>query len=189
MASQPDSMDRKRANYFRDNLNLVAGIFGSTGWRSKVEFDPGRLTESSKNSKGELLVCMPRVAIDPHLRAAEDRKLFVTELVRPGVSFDIKLRAQNLKDWEFGLLLLAMDAFNHPYFPNRLGAMTAQGYGQMKWELSEIGEMKGPTLLADFVAGRRENRQGRPNPDPKGTVERCIKSLQEMWSSIYGQAA
>ncbi|HHL33660.1 MAG TPA: hypothetical protein ENJ30_04785, partial [Desulfobulbaceae bacterium] len=72
------------------------------------------------------------VAIDPHTRTAEEKKLIHREVVPPGVSFTVTLQGALSED-EVGLLLAAMEGFNNDADPVTLGAHTADGLGRLSW--------------------------------------------------------
>lgn len=188
--ADPDIIDQKRAEYLKNNLDLVAGLFGSTHWRSKVEVDPARidLGKVRGNDVRPLLYRVPHVAIDPHLGAAEDRKLFETELVRPGVQFLVTMRAQNVKHWELGLLLLALDSFNHKSFPTRIGGHTQQGCGELHFELERIeqlGANSSSSVLDEWISSQRSGTQGARVTEVGAFKSQCIEAFAKVCHEVF----
>jgi CRISPR/Cas system CSM-associated protein Csm3 (group 7 of RAMP superfamily) len=192
--ADPDVIDQKRAEYLQSNLDLVAGLFGSTYWRSKVEVDPARIDRSKIRSDDvrPLLYRVPRVAIDPHLGAAEDRKLFETELVRPGAQFLVTMRAQNVMYWELGLLLLALDSFNHRSFPTRIGGHTQQGCGELQFDLErveQLGANTGRSVLDDWISSQRSETNDARVPKVGAFKSQCIEALAKVCREAFPMMA
>lgn len=183
------SDDQLRAEILRTELDLVSGIFGSTRWRSKVSFHNARVASShaqrshERDAQESTTAVLHRVALDPHLGAADDGRLFGVEVVLPKVAFDLELRARNLCDWELGLLLFALEAFNHELFPLRLGGGTQQGYGQLEWEASTctvLGESGPSSVLSDWMQVLRQgDRRARPTDldKPRSQFRKAWRAL------------
>jgi CRISPR/Cas system CSM-associated protein Csm3 (group 7 of RAMP superfamily) len=73
------------------------------------------------------------VAIDPTRGTALNKLLYKTEIVPPGVEFDLNLAGQNLSDIELGMVLLALQGFNSEIYPIRIGARGGRGYGRVQF--------------------------------------------------------
>lgn len=73
------------------------------------------------------------VAIDPDTGTALEKLLYQTEVVPPGVTFDLNIAGQNLSDEELGLVLLALQGFNSAIYPIRVGARGGRGYGRLQF--------------------------------------------------------
>lgn len=166
--ADPAERDEARAEQLRQNLDLLSGLFGCTWWRSKVEVDLARLANPAEAGPG-LVRRLPRVAIDHELGTVSGGKLFQVEMVRPGVTFAFGVRARNVRGWELGLLLAALDAFNHDAFPLRVGGHTQQGYGELDCRVARAvvyGQIdgQGSGYFDDWVAGQGNPRHGVHDP-------------------------
>jgi CRISPR/Cas system CSM-associated protein Csm3 (group 7 of RAMP superfamily) len=190
----PDRLDEARAQLLLERLDLVSGLFGGARWRSKVEIDParvpGRRKDASPDEIAKLLTRLPHVAIDPHLGAADAGKLFETELVRPGVEFELTIRARNVQRWELGLLFLALESLNDPVFPTRIGGHTRQGYGQVAFDLIDVqalGHDGTTNVLSAWVEAVLAGRSGRSLQEPQSFVAECHLALQSEWGRVTAQ--
>lgn len=162
--AEPSDRDLKRAELLRDQLDLLSGLFGCTWWRSKVEVDLARLSAGQEAGPG-LVSRLPRVAIDHTLGTVAEGKLFQVEMVRPGVRFDLSVRARNVLGWELGLLIAALDAFNHQAFPLRVGGHTQQGYGELECRVDRAvvyGKIDGvgKDYFDDWARGQANPKHG-----------------------------
>lgn len=189
--AEKDKGDLKEAEGLRTALDLVSGIFGMTRWRGKVEFSGGRLAKDSPEQKAQdLTATVPRVAIDAYLGAAEDSKLFNIEYVKPGAVFEVELRAHNLQDWELGLLFHALESFNHPHFPTRLGGLTQQGYGQVRWKPTETFELGADGtsggVLTEWMNAVKVEKPGSSVDvgAAKAKVDAWKKAFSERWGAL-----
>ena len=187
----PDRLDETRAQLLLERLDLISGLFGGTRWRSKVEIDParvpGRRKDTSTDEIAKLMTRLPHVAIDPHLGAADAGKLFQTELVRPGVAFELTIRARNVHRWELGLLFLALESLNDPAFPTRVGGHTRQGYGQLEFKLlgvEALGHDGSTNVLSAWVEAIIAGRTGRSIQEPHTFVDECHRALKLAWDGV-----
>lgn len=81
------------------------------------------------------------VTIDRVMRTAREQRLFHWEIVPPDVCFEVNITGNGLSDQEVALLLFALKAFNREQQPITLGRETAQGKGQMVWQLEKIQKL------------------------------------------------
>ena len=83
------------------------------------------------------------VAINRRTRTADDSKLFHQEVVPPRITFQVRITGQNLQERQIGLLLTALDAFNHEEAnaPITLGADTAGGKGRFNWQAPTVSRL------------------------------------------------
>jgi len=186
----PGFDDRTRADFLRERVDLVSGVFGTGRWRGKVEIGPGRVQDDL--TARQLLARLPRVAIDPVLGAAEDGKLFFVEVVRPGTGFHIQLRLRNVRKWEVGLVALALESLNDPDFPTRIGAHTQQGLGQVSWTASTctvVGDLDGGGDGKDIVKAYASAvlGQGGTRTEWKNLCQDAIGDLQRRLDQITAE--
>ncbi len=182
-----DIDDEKRATHLRDHLDLVSGLLGAASWQSKIRFDPARVSaEQRRWSPSGVLHRIPRVAIDHILGTAEDSKLFETEVVRPGAKFDVRIRARNVRDWELGLLLVALESFNHTSFPTRLGGSTQQGLGELRWTPARIESLMHAeeNALDAFIREVQARRRGQDTVGQVVDVNAVIHALDGVLASL-----
>ncbi len=128
------------AKFYLENLDLVSALFGFGRFKGKIEFNTAYLKNPDEWSDSKVFT-MPGVAIDRVTGTAKEKSLFTYEVVSPNVEFISELTLKNVKYWEIGIVFVAMSAFNHPYFPLRIGGLTNNGYGQMEWKLERIYQM------------------------------------------------
>lgn len=76
------------------------------------------------------------IAIDRQTRTAVHQKLFYAEYVPPGVSFEVVITGQDIKDDEVSLLIAALNGFTEKRV--RLGAGSTDGWGEFEWKLRKI---------------------------------------------------
>jgi CRISPR/Cas system CSM-associated protein Csm3 (group 7 of RAMP superfamily) len=162
--------------YLREEADLVGFLFGTTHVRGRVSFsaaEASRFSGAEIRTRDQAHRCFSihtGVSIDPDTGAAADNKLYDVELVRPGVRFDVDIRFTNVRYWELGMVLLALNTFNHPVFPLHVGGLTQHGYGRMRWAVTSVHQLgadekgKAPPL-ADWIAGT----------DPQGTPGRSLE--------------
>lgn len=82
------------------------------------------------------------VAINPATGTALDKLLYKTEIVPPGVEFQLTLTAANLSQDELGLILIALQGFNSSIYPLRVGARSGRGYGQLQFTPGPVYRLK-----------------------------------------------
>jgi CRISPR-associated RAMP protein (TIGR02581 family) len=125
--------------YYLENLDLVAGLFGHGRFHSRVDFENATLIGNSN----DCTMTMPGVTIDRTTGAAKKGHLFEVEAVKPQCKFQVAITLRNVALWEVGLVLVAMEAFNDPDFPLRLGGHEGTDYGRVTWELKSIKRFGG----------------------------------------------
>lgn len=128
------------AKFYLENLDIVSGLFGVGRFRGKIEVNTAYIKHPDQWNDSKIFT-MPGVAIDRITGTAKDKSLFAYELVAPEEEFKVEISARNVRYWELGMMLTAMNAFNHSYFPLKLGGLTNNGYGQMHWEAEKIYQM------------------------------------------------
>ncbi len=115
-------------------------LFGTPFHEGKVEvWDAACRTDQTLQAPDTLLSWKPQsltyidtsVAIDPTTGTALENLLYKTEVVPPGVEFELTLAGQNLTDFELGLVLLGLQGFNSQIYPIQVGARGGRGYGRM----------------------------------------------------------
>lgn len=130
--------DRMTA-YYLENLDLVAGLFGHGRFHSRVDFENATLIGNGS----DCTITLPGVSIDRNTGAAKKGHLFEVEAVKPQCKFRVAISLRNVALWEVGLVLVAMDAFNDPDFPLRLGGREGTDYGRVTWELESVKRFGG----------------------------------------------
>lgn len=130
----------------KEEFSRLELLFGTPFNAGKLEvWDAACITEEVQASDGmlhwnpqRLTYVDTSVAIDPATGTAKDKLLYKTEIVPPGVEFEVNLVAQNLSDEELGLTLFALQGFNSDVYPIRLGAHAGRGYGRMRFTPTRI---------------------------------------------------
>ncbi|MBI4652489.1 hypothetical protein HY745_14675 [Candidatus Desantisbacteria bacterium] len=130
-------LSNEMAKFYIENLDLIAGLFGSGRYKGKIEIDSGIILDPSDWSDKKIFI-MPGVAIDQETGTAKDKSLFTYELITQDVEFKIEFTLRNVKYWELGMIFEAMNAFNHKHFPLRLGGLTNNGYGKMSCQIEKV---------------------------------------------------
>lgn len=69
-------------------------------------------------------------SVDPETGTAPDDLAFDFEVVPPGIGFDFEVFADNLTDWQLGLLLMAFDLLNDGFLA--VGGLTSRGLGRVR---------------------------------------------------------
>jgi len=155
MATNDDyQKQNKQIDFMKNHASVLERLFGTTFAASKVDVhdaDYSNMQNNLQHSIKKLTKFHPpywdsnrmtyvtqSVAIDPASGTAADKKLYNFEVIPPGISFNVKLTGQNLHPLEMGLLLFGLKGFNDPVYPVTLGAMSARGFGQFDWELTQI---------------------------------------------------
>jgi CRISPR/Cas system CSM-associated protein Csm3 (group 7 of RAMP superfamily) len=116
-------------------------LFGTPFHEGKLEvWDAICLTESLPGpdpllnwNKDSLTYVDTSVAIDPETGTALAHLLYKTEVVPPGVDFELNVVGQNLSTIEMGLILLALQGFNSAIYPIQIGARGGRGYGRVQF--------------------------------------------------------
>lgn len=76
------------------------------------------------------------VVIDRDNRTARDKGKYDFEIVSPGVSFDLEIVGDNLKDYEQGLIFTAFDLISEGF--GSIGGNVSRGTGRIQIELNKI---------------------------------------------------
>lgn len=194
---QQRAVRRVVERHLREEADLVSFLFGCTRLRSRVAIASASGAESYKDVKKvkKLYEVRSGVSIDRDTGAAAAHKVFDVELVGSGVTFTVDLRLSNVRYWELGMVLAALEVFNHPLFPIQLGGGTQHGYGQMGWKLKELYQLgsdeAGPPSLDDWLAGTDPagdpaEHLSIPRRRPEGTtsVEAFAKHCQEAFKEV-----
>ena len=86
-------------------------------------------------------------SINRHTRTTRDEHLVHTECVPPGVGFDVVISGFFDDSRQVGLLLAALEGFNHPRRPLTLGAHSTSGKGRFRWEMGRMYKMDKAAVL------------------------------------------
>jgi len=124
-------------------------LFGSPWLASRVAFQDALL--ANRESLLRLTEVRDGVGIDRDLGSAKTRIKYDFETMPPGAEFGIKIVLENAKEWEVGLLLLALEAIRKGELP--VGGKTTRGPG---WgELVDLKVQKiGKENLLDYLTGK-----------------------------------
>ena len=130
----------------RGEFSLLELLFGTPFNAGKIEvWDATCLTDDldvsdhllNWNSQS-LTYVDTSVAINPATGTALEKLLYKTEIVPPGVVFELNIVGQNLSGEELGLVLLALQGFNSSIYPIRLGARSGRGYGRVRFMPGDV---------------------------------------------------
>ena len=143
LLEQPQS---KQIESVRNDFSWLELLFGTPFNAGKIEvWDATCKTGDLENPDtllqwdGKKLIYVDTsVVIDPETGTARDQLLYKSEIVPPGVEFELNITGQNLADTEIGLILLALKGFNSEIYPIRVGARSGRGYGRMKFTLEHV---------------------------------------------------
>ncbi len=183
-------------------------LFGTPLHEGKVEvWDAACLTEgmSAPDSllrwdEKSLTYIDTSVAIEPETGTAVEHLLYQSEVVPPGVTFELNVVAQNLSEIELGMVLLALKGFNSTIYPVRVGARGGRGYGRLRFEpgpvyaLRNEGEIVGwirGTIEGLDAAGEAEDKPGAagyyalPKLDEE-EQKRLIAQVKQQFSKALG---
>lgn len=80
----------------------------------------------------------PRTSIDPRFGTADDQRLYHLEYVPEGADFHVSVELPMASRSELHLLLRALESFNDPEEPVRLGAEQAICWGRVQWKLDSV---------------------------------------------------
>lgn len=150
-----------RALAQRLQLSTVEQLFGSpapelkTSVGGKAEFYDARVIEASPMTfphapphweSGRMTGVAAAVTLDRLTKTASERRLFHEEFVPPGIGFEVKISGQDLTDDEITDLLWLLNNYNADVL--KLGAGTGNGYGAMRWELTDLQRMTKDDIAA-----------------------------------------
>jgi CRISPR/Cas system CSM-associated protein Csm3 (group 7 of RAMP superfamily) len=96
-------------------------------------------------------------AVDPRTGDAPDARAFDFEVVAPGVCFDLEIFAEELADWELGLLCLGFDLLDGGFVA--LGGLTGRGLGRVRVALRGVLDLSLGALLRAGGAAPPEARR------------------------------
>jgi len=133
-----------------DEACTACRIFGSPWLASRVSFKDAYL----ENAEDLPVVTQIRdgVGIDRDLGAARQNIKYDFEVVVPGAKFGIEILAENLEDWELGLLLSVLRFWEEGQLP--LGGKVSRGPGWGKLHDLRLERIDRTNLL-DYLAGGR----------------------------------
>ena len=128
----------------------VCRLFGSPWIASRLAFKDSPL----KNAQEMLNVTQIRdgVGIDRDRGAAKDGIKYDFEVVSPDAQFDISILAENVEQWEIGLLLAIMRPWQEGYLP--IGGKSTRGPGWGKLVDISIERVEVEGLLDYLLKGR-----------------------------------
>lgn len=155
-----DMQQDEQVQTIKDTFSRLELLFGTPFNAGKLEVWDAECKTNDVPGADKLLNWNPQrltyvdtsVAIDPATGTAKDKLLYKSEIVPPGVEFEINLVAQNLSNEELGLTLFALQGFNSDIYPIRVGARSGRGYGRMRFTPKEIRYL-GSDGLSDWVKG------------------------------------
>jgi len=105
------------------------------------------------------------VAIDRDKGTAADGKLYNYEVVPAGTRFELHIEAENLDEWQRGLLWLGLRALERGDVA--LGGFTSRGLGWVRLEDGDVRFFEGAQALLELMAGKEIGKEiydddGRP---------------------------
>lgn len=108
------------------------------------------------------------VAIDRHSGTAKDNLLFHRQIVPANVSFDVAVVVEGNSEL-VALLLAVLEGFNDPTSPILLGSDTGNGFGAMKWNMTEVlcFDQEEKTKWLGDGGGQRWEEFATPRPSVK----------------------
>ena len=126
-------------------------LFGSRWLASRLYFQDAMLINRDKLPR--LTEVRDGVGIDRDLGSAKPKIKFDFEVVPAGASFRIRIVAENVEEWEVGLLLLPLKAMERGELP--IGGKISRGLGWGRLENLEIRRIVKENLL-DWLRGEGE---------------------------------
>jgi CRISPR-associated RAMP protein (TIGR02581 family) len=139
--------DEELARRVQNESCLVCRVFGSPWLASKVNVRDLLVNESLWVGQFQV---RNGVAIDRDTETAFAKKLYDFEVVPAGTQFDCAIVVENASDWELGLLMLGLRAFE--LGEATIGGASSRGLGLVKIEWNSRTRVTKRNLL-DYLAG------------------------------------
>lgn len=127
------SSEKEIANYIIQKACPVCRIFGSSYMGAKLKIKDMPVESEWNNTFYRI---RDGVVIDRDSRTARDKGKYDFEIVSPGVSFDLEIVGDNLKDYEQGLIFTAFDLISEGF--GSIGGNVSRGTGRIQIELNKI---------------------------------------------------
>ena len=130
----------------------VCNLFGHPFLASRIRFlDLPIITETWDEL---MLQVRDGVAIDRESGTAKEKAKFDYETIPAGTRFKLEISAENIEDWELGLLLFALDSLSNGYA--FLGGNTSRGLGSVKIMINEYLDLSGTDLLEGKIESKKD---------------------------------
>jgi CRISPR-associated protein Csm3 len=148
-----DVPDEKREQDFSqkiwDKSCTVCRLFGSPWLASRLAFRDARLTDFSELI--QITEIRDGVGIDRDRGAAKEGLKYDFEVVSPDAQFDVSIVAENVEQWEIGLLLAVLRPWQEGYLP--IGGKSTRGPGWGKLGGLAIKRVEKQDLLNYLLKG------------------------------------
>jgi CRISPR-associated RAMP protein (TIGR02581 family) len=132
-----------------NQTDLISSLFGSPWFASK--FQVRDLTVLAENWFGQYQE-RDGVAIDRDTETAADGKLYDFQVVPAGTPFEFRAVAENVEEWELGLLMIGLHQFETQQIP--LGGGRSRGLGVVELDIKKMlwVDVEGhPEFLLDYL--------------------------------------
>ncbi len=155
-----------------DEACTACRIFGSPWMAGRVSFKDAYL----ENAEDLPVITQIRdgVGIDRDLGAARQSVKYDFEVVVSGARFEIEILAENLEDWELGLLLSVLHFWEEGYLP--LGGKVTRGPGWGRLKNLRLERIDQSNLLA-YLTGSQV---------PQESPNRYLQAFQEYVNQHLG---
>jgi CRISPR-associated RAMP protein (TIGR02581 family) len=150
------------------NLCRVCNLFGHPNFASRLRFKDLPVEKSTWHEM--MLQVRDGVAIDRETGTVSGGKKYDFEVVPPGVKFALKVTADNVEDWQLGLLFSAFQMFNDGI--TRLGGATSRGLGSVEIAVEKYLDATADELLSG--AAQEKSETG----DVDAFRQQCLAALQ-----------
>lgn len=164
--------DRRFAQKVWDASCTACRLFGSPWFASRVAFKDAPLANGSDLP----LITQVRdgVGIDRDLGAARTGVKYDFETVVPGACFRVEILAENLEEWELGLLFTLLRLWEEGGIA--IGGKTTRGTGWGRLKDIQVSQVT-PENLLDYLLERKMAPQD-PNPWVQAFRDR-VKQIEE----------
>jgi CRISPR-associated RAMP protein (TIGR02581 family) len=148
------SDDAKLTEALVGELCLICQTFGSPWMASPVRVRDLPVVEEEWFGQFDV---RDGVAIDRDKGAAADRKLYNYEVVPAGTRFELHIEAENLDEWQRGLLWLGLRALERGDVA--VGGFTSRGLGWVRLEEARVIFIEGAQDMLAMMTGTEAGRR------------------------------
>ena len=159
----------------------VCRIFGGAYMGSKLKIKDLRVKQEEWHEA--FLRIRDGIVIDRESRTTKNKGKYDFETVSPGVTFDMEIIGDNLKEDEKGLLFIALDLISQGY--GSLGGNVSRGTGRIRIHVTEIEIFRPGDFFKDYIAN---NRNVEPVKKTGDQLEEYIKGAKQAFVEKFGNA-
>lgn len=155
----------------------VCRLFGAPYLASRIRIEDLEVSDDWNES---LYSLRDGVAIDRDTRTAAHGKKFDFETVPAGTAFSFRIAITNPRDYEIGMLALALDLLNQGFI--FIGGNTSRGLGRVSLKISGIRETSA-TSIQNYFQNGGELYQSKDWNELRTQGLRALKDKIEEWKN------